>query len=312
VVNTDGETSIYVGGVFDIAGDKAASNFAIYTLSSRRFSTGWDNAHGGVNGPVLTMLKHGGSVYVGGAFKTVGSNIQAKNVAGFNLRTRQWFTLNRGLDGTVYKLVEYNDNILAVGTFVTGSGQTLGYTAIWTGQRWRPLTVDFSQPHDNCLRSFCYALEIPNAAGVFDAFVYGSTPYMMLSQNGGLALIEFVSKDRGFVQVDGGRSRNAAPQFTSAPVLGAASYMPGASYISTSPFGKRRLDLWNIESSGDANFLQTKRVSTFNLDYLNFENNAATGINGFVYIALPEKASGSLTLAASLALLLASLAALLL
>jgi len=53
-------------------------------------------------------------------------------------------------------------------------------------------------------------------------------------------------------------------------------------------------------------------VSTFNLDKYNFENNAATGMNGNVYIALPESASSAVSVVVSLALLLVTLFALLL
>jgi len=308
----DGST-IFVGGTFGIAGDKAASNFALFTLSSKAFATGWSNAYGGVDAPVLTMVKHDGAVYIGGNFKNVGPSIKANHIAGFSLRTRTWFTLNRGLDGTVYKLVEYKGKLLAVGSFLTGSGQTLGFTGLWDGKKWSPLTDDNHNPGDSCLISFCYASDIPGATGVYDAFVYGSTPYMMLAAGAGnLQLIVFDSPHLGFVRVDGGWSRDAAPQFTSTAIQGDSNYFPGVSFISTAPSGGRRLDLWNVEQSGQSPDLQTKRVSTFNLDEYNFENNAATGTNGFVFIALPEFAGLSAALVASMTLVFSALALLLL
>jgi hypothetical protein len=289
--------TVYAGGSFNIAGDAGAQNFATWSQA-----TGWKNAFGGVNGPVFATVEYAGNVIIGGTFTNVGFNFAAQNVAGWNVKTGQWFTLNRGLDGTVYRLMNFRGKLLALGAFATGSGQTLHGTAVWDGTKWTPLEVN--NLHDSaCQIYYCFATEVDGTSAVLDAWDNGAVLYLLTSSSAtSVELVAYYGKDSGFARVDGQAWESGAPAFTN--TLAPTSI--GIKFLATGTDADQ-IDLWNVQQATQVDFVQSYQVSVWNTKLSNFENKGNKGTNGFVFAALPGSPASVLCISYALIALLAFL-----
>jgi hypothetical protein len=130
------DTSVYVGGYFNIAGNQPASHIARWNGS------GWSalsaGANNGVSGTIRAIATSGNIVYVGGTFATVG-NVAANNIARWNVSTNNWSALGSGVDGTVYAIAVSGNDVYVGGGFATAGGVNANNVAKWNGNNWASL-----------------------------------------------------------------------------------------------------------------------------------------------------------------------------
>ncbi len=141
-VATDGSGSLYVGGLFTIAGGVFATNIAKWNGSS------WSALGSGVSGVdpfnslVVALAVSGSDLYVGGQFTTVGG-VSATNVAKWN--GTNWSALGSGIPGLtadagyVSDLVVSGGDLYAGGWFTNAGGVSANNIARWNGSTWSAL-----------------------------------------------------------------------------------------------------------------------------------------------------------------------------
>ena len=124
---------IYIGGLFSIAGNEAASNFAVYNKT-----TGWKSSNVQVNGEVKTIaIAANGHVVIGGSFSQV-NDVSANNIAISN--GSSWSPLGSGTNGAVAKIAIASDNtIYAGGAFTTVNNILVNNIAAWKDNVWEAL-----------------------------------------------------------------------------------------------------------------------------------------------------------------------------
>src|SRR5437870_5829605 len=61
-----------------------------------------------------------------------------------SVNSQVWETLSSGLNGPVYVMENYNDNIIAGGDFTLAGGVSAHYIARWDGAGWYPLPGNFA------------------------------------------------------------------------------------------------------------------------------------------------------------------------
>jgi len=257
-----------------------------------------NNAQGGVNGAVYSVLVMGSTVYVGGSFNAAGNNVLTKNVGAWDITNQVWHCLNRGLEGTVFRLINYGGKLLAVGSFTSGSGQYLPNIGLWDGSSWKPLP---STASGGCQQYYCSPLQIPGVSGVLDAYEYNGLLYLALSYaNGSVALGAWYGAGTGYGLVDSDAWSLGAPAFDGNAQGSAANVndLPGAQYLVP---GTAASNLWLLNSD-ESNILgqPAKRVAAYDVSLKNFVTESATGWNSFVYSALPKSTSAASALVASL------------
>ncbi len=123
---------LYAGGYITGSGSGEIDNLAIWN------GTTWQNAYGGLNAAVRSLVSHQGSLYVGGWF-TAASYVPANCIA--RLDGASWHALGSGLNGYVSCLAEYNDQIIVGGEFTEAGGVPANHIAAWdpATETWSPL-----------------------------------------------------------------------------------------------------------------------------------------------------------------------------
>jgi N-acetylneuraminic acid mutarotase len=121
---------LFVGGFFSFASDGGGPNLHnIFSINP--FTGGWFPFHGnGLDGPVYALIGAGDDLFVGGAFSASsdGTTTGLNRIARYNVITREPSALNHsGLNGNVYALLFYNDELYVGGAFSqTADGVVLG------------------------------------------------------------------------------------------------------------------------------------------------------------------------------------------
>ncbi len=132
---------LYVGGNFSLAGGLAVHGVARWAGNS--WSSLGTSPNDGVTGgfaPIVSAITFSGSsVYVGGAFDTVGGagGISASNIARWDGTT--WHTLGNGIAGTVSALKVFHNDLIAAGSFTQAGGTVANNIARWDGASWHAL-----------------------------------------------------------------------------------------------------------------------------------------------------------------------------
>lgn len=98
-------------------------------------------AHGGLNGPVTSLLLEGDTLFVGGAFTDTMSpstNSAARGIVSYNVNEDSWTPLEGGVSGSVSGLSFSRGQVEVVGAFShilteagSSSGPTAGGFAVW-------------------------------------------------------------------------------------------------------------------------------------------------------------------------------------
>ncbi|HEX5624962.1 MAG TPA: T9SS type A sorting domain-containing protein [Saprospiraceae bacterium] len=135
---------VYVGGYFSRAGTEASFHVAKWNGSK------WSPIGIGVGGVagahVRALAKVGNYLYVGGYFSIVGDeenfSLPANSIARFNLSTKRWETLGRGIEyifdipGRVYDMEVNGNRIFVGGEFFNADGQFYENVAVLTNNKW--------------------------------------------------------------------------------------------------------------------------------------------------------------------------------
>ena len=176
----DASGSLYVGGVFDHVGGKAAANIArwdgatwtalgsglggandsvnaLVISGSDLFAGGsftnpysniarWDGANwngmGGTNGRVLALYLDGSSLYAGGLFTQAGIT-SVQNLAVWTGGST-WQDVGGGADNEVTAIVPGPGGFIVTGGFQNVGGSSAHHAALWSGSAWSTLTYGVS------------------------------------------------------------------------------------------------------------------------------------------------------------------------
>ncbi|MFO1476721.1 MAG: immunoglobulin domain-containing protein [Verrucomicrobiota bacterium] len=123
----DDDGTVYVGGLFAIAGDEIALNIAKWNGSS------WSALGSGLNGIVRALCASGTNLYVGGDFTSAGG-MAVNHIAKWD--GNSWSPLGSGTSNTVYAITTIGSNVYAGGLFTSAGGVPANYIARWDGTSW--------------------------------------------------------------------------------------------------------------------------------------------------------------------------------
>jgi hypothetical protein len=120
----------YIGGVFPMAGSVIANNIAHWNIQSAT----WSALGTGINNSVLAVaIDSKGDVYAGGSF-TIAGDVITNNIARWD--GTKWSALGEGLNGDVYTMGFYTDELFAGGAFVTSGSVDVNHVGRWNGVEW--------------------------------------------------------------------------------------------------------------------------------------------------------------------------------
>lgn len=114
---------------------------------------------------VKCILISGQYLYAGGVFTEIG-NVEANNIARYDIYKDQWEPLGAGTDGQVRAIAVVGANVFIGGDFTTAGGVAVNYVAKWDGSAW-------SDPGGG-VASAVYALEADGT----DLLVGGALTYV--------------------------------------------------------------------------------------------------------------------------------------
>ena len=124
------ESTLYVGGSETIL-NQGGTQITVSSIGKYDLTTGaWSGLPGGSgsgpSGDINSMVVVGDTLYIGGAFTVVNGTIGARCLAGYDLTTNTWSTLNgpgggNGFDGDVYELVAIGSRLIISGNFTTSN-----------------------------------------------------------------------------------------------------------------------------------------------------------------------------------------------
>lgn len=136
-------SSLYAGGMFDLAGSGQAKSIAVWNGAT------WSPLGGGVSdttyspgelGKVHAIAVDGANVYAGGVFDKAGV-LNASNVARWN--GSAWNNMGGGVSrsfgAVVYALRVQNGAVYVGGDFTSAGGANMAALARWTGTRWEEI-----------------------------------------------------------------------------------------------------------------------------------------------------------------------------
>jgi hypothetical protein len=135
----DGSGNLYIGGLFNAAGNTIANNIAQWNGSS------WSALGSGVSGgdgspSVVALAVSGSTVYAGGYLTNAGGNA-ANSIAQWN--GSSWSALGSGMSGGSYPAVTAlavsGGTLYAGGNFYTAGGVAATNIAQWNGSGWSAL-----------------------------------------------------------------------------------------------------------------------------------------------------------------------------
>jgi hypothetical protein len=132
----DHKGNVYVGGLFNQAGNASAYNIAKWNGSS------WEGLGAGLNGYVNTLaVDRQDRLYAGGSFYISGSGFDPGQYSSiFRWNGSQWEDLESGISAMVTLLTfDDEDRLVAGGFFSSAGGITAQGMARWDGQKWEAL-----------------------------------------------------------------------------------------------------------------------------------------------------------------------------
>ena len=137
----DGRGNLYVGGDFDVVGNKAAKNVARWDGRS------WSPLGPGLTGPYVTSLAldSRGTLYAGGYFSETG-DVPVKSVAKWDGST--WQPLGASIGGLYVAtlVIDRNDNLYVGGEFSQAGGLAARNVAKWNGTGWSAMGAGLPNP----------------------------------------------------------------------------------------------------------------------------------------------------------------------
>lgn len=143
---------LYVGGDFTRVAGLSANHVARWNAATNHWSALGSGAANGVNNRVYALAIAGNVLYIGGAFNQAGGG-SAKAIAGWNLNTQTWSTLNGGMlhavtGPSVNALAADGSNVYAGGSFDSAGGVGAQNIARWNGAAWSALSAGAGTTND--------------------------------------------------------------------------------------------------------------------------------------------------------------------
>lgn len=118
---------LYVGGVFDFAGEKYCGNIA------RWDGTQWHAMGDGFNEKVRKIFRYNGSIYAVGNFDKSG-DVNMPHIARWD--GSAWNSVGTGTNDNIHDAAVLGNEIFISGPFTTVNGQPLQYYAKYDGTTW--------------------------------------------------------------------------------------------------------------------------------------------------------------------------------
>jgi hypothetical protein len=158
--------SLYVGGMFTKADSKIIEFVALYTVSTKEWST-LTPGNTGTNGTIYAMTFLGTDIYVGGKF-TMAGGVLANNIAKFSGAT--WSALGSGADNTVFALAVDGSDLYVGGNFLTAGGVTVNRIAKYSGSTWSAMGQDTEKGVGGTIRALAMVGTDLYVGGSFSSF----------------------------------------------------------------------------------------------------------------------------------------------
>ncbi len=131
----DSSGNLYAGGIFTTADDVIVNGIAKWN-GSKWSALGSGVAGSGITGSVLALAFNSGNLYAGGEFSYAGE-VEAANIAKWNVATSAWSSMGIGMDRVVYALAcDSSGNLYAGGNFSVIGEAMVSYIAKWDGSEW--------------------------------------------------------------------------------------------------------------------------------------------------------------------------------
>jgi hypothetical protein len=146
--------NLFVGGIFEMAGDTAVNNIAQWDGSS------WSALDSGMSGDangdaVYALAVSDSTLFAGGLFSTAGDSA-ASNIAQWNGSSWTEVGFGGSVESYVYALAASGSNVYVGGYFTTAGGTTANNIAMWNGSSWSALGWGI----DGSVYSQVYALAV--------------------------------------------------------------------------------------------------------------------------------------------------------
>ena len=145
---------LFAGGSFSRIGGIAAQGIAVWD-GTRWTALGSGPDSNGASPVVLSILPHGGKVYVGVIF-TRADSIEASRVAMWD--GEQWHSIGEGFDGNVETLAWFKGSLYAGGVFSMSGDTVVTGLARWTGTEWVPVGKGVTRPREEPIPSVLFPI----------------------------------------------------------------------------------------------------------------------------------------------------------
>jgi trimeric autotransporter adhesin len=133
--------SVVIAGYFNVCGDLAVENIAVYHPDSNS----WTALGTGIGGGVNALAMYGDDLYAGGYFSEAGG-VEARNVARWD--GNAWHGLGTGaiagVNGTVNAVAVAHGLVYIGGSFTRAGATGQSLIARWDGQDWVPFPSENS------------------------------------------------------------------------------------------------------------------------------------------------------------------------
>lgn len=147
----DENGDLYVGGDFSNIGGVPAGKVAKFVVSTGKWISLKDETYfdedqlrGPSSGGVYSIAVKGNNLYIGGyTFNSTGdadTTYKYKYIRSYNLQTKKWDKLGRGINGKISALaIDGSGNLYAGGSFTKADWTSAANIAKWDGTKWTPL-----------------------------------------------------------------------------------------------------------------------------------------------------------------------------
>lgn len=139
------QSQLYAAGNFDHADGNEANNIAVYIAGFAGYL--WTDVQGGAYGEIRKLLVFENDLIAGGNITGFGAEVITEAHGIIRLHEGQWENMGEGLDGIVYDLCIWNNQLIAVGDFdIIGSDTNGRNIALWNGTSWDDMGLSTNGP----------------------------------------------------------------------------------------------------------------------------------------------------------------------
>jgi hypothetical protein len=139
------QSNIYAAGNFVHADGIEVNNIAVYIAGFAGYL--WTDVQGGAFGEVRKLIVFENDLIAAGNITGFGSEVVTAANGIIRLHEGQWENMGDGLDGIVYDLCIWGDQLIAVGDFdIIGSDTNGKNIALWNGSSWDDIGLTTDGP----------------------------------------------------------------------------------------------------------------------------------------------------------------------